>query len=175
MKDNLNGKQNNKDNKKGIWKILIITFISIIFVISLLLIESSLFLKSKIKTDDQETGYFYGTPSSVEEIKYIDISYNGDRDYVFITDQKITYGGYDEYGNSIYKKFREDAEFIQKIKNYIYKKDLKYLTQFNTAYNANWSLEVSKTGAGCAISGTEEPPEWFNRLLDKLEVYKYKD
>lgn len=126
------------------------------------------------ETDMSETGYFYRKPSSFEDITNIDIDYNNGKDYVQIVDNEIRYGGYDKHGNLKYENVREDEEFAKYITKYIYKNNIKYLDKSSYPNNINWGLNVHVTGGGCAVSGNDEKPEWFNKLLKKLEVDKYK-
>lgn len=127
-------------------------------------------------TEENETGYFYREPSSVEDITYIDIAYNNGKDYVQIVDNEIRYGGFDENGNYKYENVKEDGEFAQDIKKYIYKNNLKYMDrEYSSPNKVNWELTINVTGGGCSIGGKDEQPEWFNVLLKKLEVDKYKN
>lgn len=126
------------------------------------------------ETNMSETGYFYRKPSSFEDITNIDIDYNNGKDYVQIVDNEVRYGGYDEHGNLKYENVREDEEFAKYIIKYIYKNNIKYLDKSSYPNNINWGLSVHVTGGGCAISGNDEKPEWFKKLLKKLEVDKYK-
>lgn len=154
-------------------KVLMIMLASVIFVIISLFIGSQIFIKNKIKPNDIEDLSCQFT--SVEEIINMLISYNDGKDYVFINDQSIKYGGYDEYGNNTYVKVRDDEEFVREIKNYFYKENLQYLDNDIRVTKAKWSLEISKPTGGCIISGIDETPEWFNRLLEVLEVDKFKN
>ena len=120
-----------------------------------------------------ETGHFYGTPSSVEDIDFIEVVYNDGNDYVFITDDLIKYYSYDDKGNFGITNYIEDVDFITELTKYIYSNDLKYLKEYNKLKDAKWSLEIDSPGKSCLISGTNNPPLWFKKLLDKLNVKEY--
>ena len=124
-------------------------------------------------SEERETGHFYGKPSSVEDISSVEISYNNGRDYISINDYGITYFAYDNNGNIIEEKTREDVELVNEINNYIFDNDLEYLNDYDEVDDKTWSLRIDSPGVHCLTSGQKDSPSWFNELLNKLEVEKY--
>lgn len=148
-------------------KNIIVFIISLIVLVVLILLGTSL---TKNTEENPETGHFYGKPKSIEDIRTIDIVYNNGKDYIFISNKKeLTYFTFDKEGKMVYKTYEIDTSDIIK---YIYENDIDYLKEDKHIDNEKWSLEVSSPGSSCIISKKTNQPEWFDELLEKLEVDK---
>lgn len=139
---------------------------------------------ANLTEDDDDTDeaieFVYGKPSKAEEIEFITISYNDNKDFVDIykneDDQGIDYYTYNEDGETISDTVETDPTEIIK---FIFDNSLENLGDYTEIDNEKWSVEVDFDNKYSYASGDSDTPEWFNELLKKLDVdnkgYKSKN
>lgn len=112
----------------------------------------------------------YEKPQSVDDIVTVWISYNGSEDYISIENGEMYYYAFDDEGEEI----SEDLEIDTKeIMQYIFDNDLGYISDTEPddfEDDVDWSLEIDTEDAYSFIGDKGEAPEWFNKLLEKLDV-----
>ncbi|MBR2766930.1 hypothetical protein IKD67_02515 [Candidatus Saccharibacteria bacterium] len=125
------------------------------------------------KQQGAETGHWYGKPVSADEISSIDIVYNDGKDHVQVTDEFIYYYAYNDEGN-LYEGSSETIETdTSSIMKYVFENDLQYLNDENVPNGNKWSITVYAPGVSSADFGYGRQPEWFDEILELLNVDKY--
>lgn len=130
-------------------------------------------LSDDVASDDEQTEETTsGVPSSKDAIESVYIVYNGGKDYIDITRDNedgsgIDYYTYDE--NDEYVGNFEEVD-ISPILQYIMDNDIQYLG--NNEYNENdsWGVEIYTADNISYIGGNDPAPDWFNSLLQELNV-----
>lgn len=119
------------------------------------------------------TGNWYGKPGSVDDLKYIAISYNGGRDHVNVTEERVDYFTYDDEGNLVGASLNEMKTDTSEIRKYVFDNVLDYLTEYTTSGEHDWSVTVDGPGTTCMLFGEGEHPKWLEDLLARLNVSEY--
>ncbi|MBR2725366.1 hypothetical protein IKE97_01820 [Candidatus Saccharibacteria bacterium] len=113
----------------------------------------------------------YGKPSSIEDINYIGITYNDNKDYIDIVKDEegsyIEYYAYDSNDEFVGDSVETDVNDIFK---YIFDNDLGNFGEDNSLDTISWEIEISSSNGSCYASGSSNPPEWFNTILEKLDA-----
>ena len=103
-------------------------------------------------------------------VDYITITYNNGKDYIDIFDGGMDYYTIDENDNVSNREVSKDtSQIFSEIRD----KYLSNLTDEEVKENATWGIEFGDFQNDYAASGTGEAPEWFNNILNQLELDKY--
>lgn len=167
------------DNKQGKRKIGIILnsmalVLNILFMIVIIICFHNSFWNTFIHTNTSNKSSIYKQPSSISDIKSIDIKYNDNKEYIFITKDKITYGIKNE-NNNVESQTITDKNSINEVMNDVFNNYLKYLKDSHITNDTKWSLKVKTNSGGyCLISGkyNSDIPTWFTELVEKASQYK---
>jgi hypothetical protein len=109
----------------------------------------------------------------VDDLKYIAISYNGGRDHVNVTEERVDYFTYDDEGNLVGASLNEMKTDTSEIRKYVFDNVLDYLTEYTTSGEHDWSVTVDGPGTTCMLFGEGEHPKWLEDLLARLNVSEY--
>ncbi|MDO5451778.1 MAG: hypothetical protein Q4F56_01680 [Candidatus Saccharibacteria bacterium] len=133
-------------------------------------------LRSEFTITEEEAGSYEdlltcNLPSSLDDIRYLNITYNHGNEVYYVDTESIEYYSYDTTSakseSFIGKTIQTDATDIVQ---YVFSNGLNDFSNYeNDDTDWSWSAEIFTTDASsCLAKGTETPPSWLNFTINLI-------